>query len=167
MSRDFHLRCVTCDPPRPRSVDYSDGRACWGKGHDWNWCGDDLLALLPHLPLFATVARAGFDIDGGSLRIGGRIDGCNGIAAFALAHDGHDVRVWDEYGSEWPQRLRARVIDRRLVAYPTQGAEPVWPTPVDVLECGHEIEVDPRFALPRTDEYHGRRHCPVCVEPRT
>lgn len=162
MSRDFHLRCVTCDPPRPRNVDYSDGRFCWGKGHDWNWCGDDLLALLPHLPLFVTVAKAGFDIDGGSLDIGGRIDGCNGIASFALVHAGHDVRVWDEYGSEWPQRKRALIVDRRLVVTPTDEAGVTrWPMPVDVLACGHEVEVDSRSVPSKVGD---TRECPSCVE---
>lgn len=164
MSRDFFLRCVTCDPPKP-GVRW-DSQSCWGAGSDLNHKGDELLALLPHLPLFAAVARAGFDIAGDSLGLTARDHSCRAIGEFARAHADHDVRVWDEYGSEWPQRLRARVVDRRLVAYPSQGAESVWPTPVDVLECGHEVEVDPRFALPRTDGYHGRRYCPVCVEPR-
>jgi hypothetical protein len=109
------------------------------------------------------VAKAGFDIDGGSLDIGGRRDGCDGIAAFALAHDGHDIRVWDEYGSEWPQRARVLIVNRRLVVTPTDEAGVTrWPVPVDVLACGHEVEVDSHSMRSKVGD---TRECPSCVEP--
>lgn len=155
MSCDFYLRCATCYT--------ADDRAgtTWGYGADFNRQGDQLLALLPHLPLFAQLAEAGFDVDTRSLDLSGS---CypSGLAAFAKAHAGHDVQVWNEYGEQWPQRRQARIVDRRLLAFPTHGAPPIWPTPIDVLSCGHEVEVDPRFAI-RLEG--GVRSCPVCVEP--
>lgn len=159
MSRDFHLVCVTCAPD-PTSAGPS---ATWGRWCDFNHQGDKLLALIPHLPLFARVAEAGFGIDGDSLDIYG--SSREPIGEFARLHATHDVRVWDEYGEEWPQRLQARIIDRRLVERPGPDGVAMWPTPVDVLECGHEVEVE-RAALPRTDGYLGQRSCPVCVEPQ-
>lgn len=84
MSRDFFLRCVTCDPPQP-GARWADPRFCWGDGSDLNHKGDELLALLPHLPLFATVARAGFDIAGDSLGLTARDHACRAIGEFARA----------------------------------------------------------------------------------
>jgi hypothetical protein len=94
MSRDFHLRCCTCTK---RSDDWNN---TWGRGCDLNWQGDKLLALLPHLSLFAAVAETGYDIDPKSLDLFGSLQP-RGIGAFALAHRGHDIGVWDEYGEEW------------------------------------------------------------------
>ena len=61
-----------------------------------------MLKLLPHLPLFASVARAGFDIDPESLRVHGSSP-ARGLGAFALEHDGHTIEVFDEYGDRWPR----------------------------------------------------------------
>lgn len=158
MSCDFHLRCATCHPAR---ADLGP-RTTWGADADFNHQGDQLLALVPYLPLFAQLAEAGFDVDTGSLGLRGSYYP-SGLAAFARAHAEHVVQVWNEYGEQWPQRRRARVVDRRLQAYPPHGAPPIWPTPIDVLSCGHEVEVDPCCTI-RLEG--GVRSCPVCVEPK-
>lgn len=91
MSNDFHLRCATCHPS-------SDSEH--GVGFDMNWQGDQLLALVPQMPLFAAVGGAGYDIDPESLNLCGS-SALKGLAAWALAHRGHVFEVWSEYGDRW------------------------------------------------------------------
>ena len=96
MSRDFHYRCATCDPAN------EGWSAHWGRGADLNWQGDRLLALLPFFPMFAALAAAGFEVDPESLELYGSYRP-GGLAAYAMAHQDHDVQVWDEYGERWPE----------------------------------------------------------------
>lgn len=112
MSRDFHFRCVTCDPPSNLQRDYSNYAAgsTWGYGADLNWQGDKLLDLLPHFPLFAELGRTGFDVSPESLNLYGGYQPA-GLAEYAWNHDGHDVRVWDEYGQEWTRSPLLRLVD--------------------------------------------------------
>jgi hypothetical protein len=95
MSRDFFLECRTCDPDRAQLIEHNT----WGQGYDLNWDGDNLLKLLPRFPLFATIYRAGFEVDVQTLNLRGNAP--SGLGAFAAAHEGHDIQVWDEYGSRW------------------------------------------------------------------
>ena len=95
MSRDFHYRCATCEP----DGNPSSGSRLW----DWcdlNWRQDQLVALLPHFPLFASVAAAGFGIDHASLGIGSGPQG-DSVGDYARAHLGHVIEVWDEYGHKF------------------------------------------------------------------
>lgn len=87
MSRDFFLYCATCRVAGP------------GQGGDCNWQQAGFLALIPHMPLFAQVGRAGFEIDRESLGILGNRLG--GVSSFAEQHDGHKIVVADEYGEVW------------------------------------------------------------------
>jgi hypothetical protein len=104
MSRDFFLRCITCDPAKDghNNSDYADHDLAWGYGADLNWQGDKLLGLLPDMELFAKVGRAGYDIDPDSTDLYGSYKP-RGLAEWAKEHSGHDIRVWCEYGKEWPR----------------------------------------------------------------
>lgn len=85
MSCDWFFHCATCD---------EDG---WGRGHDLNRQCDALKALVPHFPLFAQLARAGFDVDRDSLNVyGGSVP--SGLCEWVCQHDGHRILVKSEYG---------------------------------------------------------------------
>lgn len=98
MSRDFHLTCATCDPAG------ADGP---GRGADLNWKGDELLALISRLPAIAKFYReTGINPNPDDLAdylYEGNRWAFSGFGKWAAEHDGHDVRVRDEYGAWWPE----------------------------------------------------------------
>lgn len=129
----------------------------WGYGRDWNWEGDALLKLLPHMAAFAGIARIGFEIDSRSTGLGDR---AHGLGGFALAHEGHTIEVWNERGQQWPQRRTVRIVGRRFEVIESQLLSQLLPRPLDVLSCGHEALVDTHHVF----YIDSARECPYCVE---
>ncbi len=94
MSTDFHLTCATCDP----TGEDGPGRWC-GLNHQ----GGKLLALIPKLPAIAAFYGAtGFEVSHESLDVYGECP-MTGLGAWAALHNGHDIRVRDEYGRWYPE----------------------------------------------------------------
>lgn len=96
MSRYFYLTCASCDPAGSEGPGY---------GYSLNWQGDALLALIPKLPTIARFYReTGLNPDPAGLNIGGvTANPLGALGEWAAQHDGHAIRVRDEYGAWWPE----------------------------------------------------------------
>lgn len=87
MSEYWDLACVTCG-------------GHYGVVMHWNHGGERLAQIAKVLPAIATLARAVAALDEAidlELRIG-HPEWQHGLLAYAIAHDGHDVRAASEYG---------------------------------------------------------------------
>lgn len=88
MSEYWNLHCYTCDATGPIS--------------NANHAGRYVAQLVQHLPVFAALGRAGFKVSDQSIDFGT----ANGLAEWAVLHEGHDVRSRSEYGHVYGGCLR-------------------------------------------------------------
>lgn len=101
LSCNYGLYCITCT-----------GDDKLGKIRN----PDSLLAIIPNLPALANLARLGYAIDVDRLDTYGE-EKLYGLADWARAHEGHEVRVRDDYGTFWPEAAEIEARAKRLAKF--------------------------------------------------